>query len=187
MCTAFFLPPALIMMNRRFFSFLSVLFFTAGFLWTCTNPFAPALEKNAETTLILTEQQTPADVLTNFAYAYNFKDSLAYAELLDSSFVFVYFDPNIGNSGHYVSWHRDVDLKTTGKLFRNFDTVSLTWNKTIYEFKEDDTAELSKTLSLNLFGPAGEFSLQGTAIFNFVKNPYDGKWRISRWKDESRM
>jgi len=153
----------------------------------CLNPFAPRLDQKGLQTLMLTEQQSPDEVLQNFVYAYNFKDSLVYADLLDSSFVFVYFDPNLGSSGRFVSWGRDVDLKTTGRLFRNFDTITLTWNSTIYEINDGKTAELSKTLKLNLFGKAGDFSLSGNAIFSFKKCGYDGKWRITRWKDESQM
>ncbi len=157
------------------------------FLVACKNPFAPRLDEGEITRIILTDQTSPDEVLQNFVYAYTFKDSLVYADLLDSSFVFVYFDPTLSNSGRFVSWNRDVDLKTTGRLFRNFDTISLTWNNTIYQVIEEDEAELSKTLRLNLFGDFGEFVLTGSAVFNFKKSNYDGKWRITRWLDESEM
>ena len=153
----------------------------------CFNPFAPKIEDIGESSLVITDQQSPEQVLENFLYAYTFKDSLVYAELLDSSFVFVYFDPNLGSSGRFVSWGRDIDLKTTGRLFRSFDTITLTWNSTIYEEIDDNIGEMSKTLRLNLFGSAGDFSLSGNAIFNFKKCSYDKKWRITRWKDESQM
>jgi len=153
----------------------------------CLNPFAPKLDRSGAKALVMTEQTTPEDVLQNFVYAYTFKDSLVYANLLDSSFIFVYFDPNISGSGRFVSWGRDVDLKTTGKLFSNFETITLTWNSTVYQIVKEETAELSKTLQLNLFGKAGDFSLSGNAIFNFKKCTYDDKWRITRWKDESQM
>ena len=153
----------------------------------CFNPFAPELDQTGQEGIVITEQKTPDEVLQNFVYAYTFKDSLVYANVLDSSFVFVYFDPNLGSSGRYVSWGRDVDLKTTGRLFKSFDTITLTWNSTIYEVIDEETAEISKTLQLSLYGNAGEFSLSGNAIFNFRKSPYDEKWRITRWTDESQM
>lgn len=157
-------------------------------LWTaCFNPFAPQLERNNGTGLRLTEQRSPEEVLENFIYAYTLKDSLVYDNLLDSSFVFVYFDPNLGSSGLFASWNRDVELKTTGRLFRNFETLNLVWDTTIYEFKEAETAELGKTLHLHLFGSRGEYNLTGNAIFNLRRSPYDQKWRITRWKDESQM
>ncbi|NIA31688.1 MAG: hypothetical protein GWP06_17485 [Actinobacteria bacterium] len=87
-----------------------------------------------------------------------------------------------------MSWGRDVDLKTTGQLFRNFETITLTWNTTIYyDTSKTNEAELSKTFQLNLFGKAGEYSLSGNAIFNMIKSDFDSKWRIKRWKDESQL
>jgi len=153
----------------------------------CFNPFAPALERNAGNGLRITGQSTPAEVLDNFVYAYTLKDSLVYDGLLDSSFVFVYFDPNLGSSGLYASWNRDVELRTTGRLFRNFETLTLIWDSTIYETQDGTSAELAKTLHLQLFGSRGEFNLTGNAIFNMRKSSYDQKWRITRWKDESQM
>ncbi|MBN1999536.1 hypothetical protein JW935_18425, partial [candidate division KSB1 bacterium] len=108
------------------------------------------------------------------------------ADLLDSSFRFVYKDPNF-EGPEYDLWFRDTELKTTGRLFRNFETITLTWNTTIYQDTQPETAELAKTLQLNLYGPAGDYSLTGSAIFNFKKCTYDGKWRITRWKDESHL
>jgi hypothetical protein len=159
-----------------------------GGVWMCClNPFAPSLDRSPGQSIQLTQQQSPDEVLQNFVYAYTFKDSLVYDQLLDSSFVFLYFDPNLGSSGLFVSWNRDIDLKTTGRLLRTFDTINLTWNSTIYEIEEGLTAELSKTLHLSLYGTRGEFNLTGNAVFNFRKSPWDGKWRITRWKDESQM
>ena len=112
----------------------------------CLNPFAPKLHEGEESELIITDQKTPEEVLQNFQYAYTFKDSLLYSDLLDSSFVFVFFDPNQGTSGMFVSWGRDVDLQTTGRLFRNFDVIDLNWHSTIYSFEEENTAELSRIL-----------------------------------------
>ncbi|MBN1467006.1 hypothetical protein JXA02_14725 [candidate division KSB1 bacterium] len=157
----------------------------------CFNPFAPKLDNSNALSLVITSQRSPEQVLQNFVYAYTFKDSLVYADILDSSFVFVYFDPNIESSGRYVSWGRDVDLKTTGQLFKRYETITLTWNSTIYEDTTFvDTAiidiELSKTLQLNLFGKNDEYTFSGSAIFNF-RLCDDKKWRITRWKDESHM
>ena len=156
-------------------------------LAACFNPFAPALDRDAADGLRITAQATPAEVLENFVYAYTFRDSLVYDNLLDSSFVFVYFDPNLGTSGLFASWNRDVELKTTGRLFRNFETLMLVWDSTIYETLEGESAEIAKTLHLHLFGSRGEFNLTGNAIFNMRQNKHDAKWRITRWKDESQM
>ena len=151
----------------------------------CINPFAPRLREGEEGELLVTEQKTPEQVLQNFDYAYTFKDSLLYADLLDSSFVFVYFDPNATPSGRFESWGREVDLRTTGRLFRAFDIIDLTWGSTVYYLDEGDYVELSKSFRLNLVSESGDFHVSGHAVFTFRLCPWDGKWRIVRWKDES--
>jgi len=151
----------------------------------CLNPFAPKLERADNNKLIITGQTTPEEVLQNFRYAYVFKDSILYADLLDSSFVFTYFDPNQEASGRFVSWGRDVDLRTTGRLLRNFDIIDLIWNSTIYSFDEEDQAEYSKSFNLSLTRNNETIHITGNAIFIFKKNPYDNKWRITQWVDES--
>ena len=152
----------------------------------CFNPFAPKLTDANKDDLIITEQKSPEEVLQNFKYAYVFKDSVLYADLLDSSFVFIYFDPNLESSGRFVSWGRDVDLKTTGRLFRSFDVIDLIWNSTIYSFDEgEDRAEYSKSFNLSLIKDNETINITGNAIFIFKKCDYDNKWRIVQWKDES--
>jgi hypothetical protein len=156
----------------------------------CWNPFAPKLDNSSEGALILTEQKNPQEVLQNFDYAYTSKDSVLYADLLDSSFVFVYEDIQLGR---LVSWGRDVDLKSTGRLFRSFDVIDLTWNKeaysdTSYGPSGEVIIEIPKPFRLALYGSKeGDFAVTGTAVFSFVKNSYDNKWRIVRWKDESEI
>ncbi len=156
---------------------------------SCFNPFAPKLEKLGRSDLIITGQATPQEVLQNFQYAYVFKDSILYAELLDSSFVFIYFDPNQEPSGRFVSWGRDVDLRTTGRLFHNFNIIDLIWNSTIvdtiYFVNGDSLAETYRSFNLSLAKTEETLNITGIAIFNFKKCDYDKKWRITLWKDES--
>lgn len=153
----------------------------------CFNPFAPKLEDSDNSDLIITGQTTPDEVLQNFKYAYIFKDSVLYSDLLDSSFVFIFFDPNQESSGRFVSWGRDVDLVTTGRLFRNFNIIDLIWNSTIYSFVEEpeNLVEYSKSFNLSLGNNDETLNITGNAIFIFKKSKYDNKWRITQWKDES--
>jgi len=154
----------------------------------CFNPFAPKLKDFSHPgELIITPQRTPEEVLQNFRYAYVFKDSLLYSELLDSSFVFVYFDPNEGTSGRFISWGRDMDLLTTARMFRHFDVIDLIWNSTIYSFTGEREAEVYKSFNLTLINPNLDFRISGRALFSFRKSPEDNKWRITRWKDESNL
>jgi hypothetical protein len=157
---------------------------------SCLNPFAPALDNELAGDLI-TGQATPEEALTNFKYAYIFKDSLLYSNLLDSSFVFQYFDPEQGASGIFVSWTREVDLKTTGRLLRTFDAINLEWLNTIATDTLRDVEgnikniSLSKSFQLDLASSGARFSVNGFALFTFRQSPSDGKWRIVLWVDKS--
>jgi len=151
----------------------------------CWNPFAPKLINSLESSdLILAPQESPQEVLQNFRVAYTFRDSLLYSDLLDTAFLFVYFDPNEGTSGRFVSWERETDLRTTGRLFRHFQIVELVWKTTFYEWKDQEKGEISKGFDLTLISEENEYRLSGRVIFSFRKCA-DAKWRITRWKDES--
>ncbi len=167
---------------RGLLGFLILLALGSG---SCFNPFAPALDKGPDLSNVITEQQNPREVLQNFRYAYTFKDSLLYSDVLDESFVFEYFDPNLQPSGGFQTWGRDIDLKTTGRLFRSFDVIELTWLNTIFSDSTDQFVQYFQRFSLNLFGSDFNFIVTGTAIFTFERNGADNKWRIVRWKDES--
>ena len=151
----------------------------------CFNPFAPALDKKVDVSKVITTQQTPEEVLQNFQYAYTFKDSLLYSDVVDESFVFEYFDPNLQPTGGFVTWGRDVDLKTTGSLFRQFDVIDLVWLNTLFSDTQGGFERRFVRFNLSLFGSDFNFIVTGTAIFTFKQNEIDKKWRIIRWKDES--
>ncbi|MBN1896085.1 hypothetical protein JW906_16485 [bacterium] len=153
----------------------------------CVNPFAPRLTHQMENAdLIITLQATPDEVLQNFKVAYAFRDSLLYSNLLDTGFMFVFFDPNQGTSGMFVSWLRNDDLRTTGRLFRHFQIIQLLWKSTIYASMDSTggMADISKEYHLTLTGKDSDYMLTGRAVFSFRKGP-DEKWRIVCWKDES--
>ena len=134
-------------MNNRVTSVLLLLFLLA------CNPFAPELIDSGPQSSIITGQRTPDEVLTNFRYAYVFKDSLIYSDVLDSSFIFI--------SKNYssipptdINWGRDVDIKATVGLFRYFDVLELNWGGKLSEgFGPDSTLyEIKITFQLALIG-----------------------------------
>ena len=168
-------------------------------LSACKNIFAPALGNlEGGNSIYRSEQASPADVLHNFKYAYIYRDSLIYSNLIDSEFVFVYYQPGDGSeTGHYDSWMRSVELKTTGRFLSAFDYIDLIWQTTLdssfYEMQGEDIlserdslydnanyADISKSYQLTL----GDYTtLIGDADFRFRKGN-DGKWRIIRWEDK---
>ena len=155
------------------------------FFVNCYNPFAPELTDSLMSSdMVVTNQSTPEEVLQNFKIAYAIKDSLLYSDVLDSSFLFIYFDPDEGSSGRIMSWERDADLHATGHLFRHFQMLELIWNTTYYSFNQEHTAEMSKGFNLLLSGPQSTYSLSGKALFSFRRG-HDEKWRITQWKDET--
>jgi hypothetical protein len=166
-------------MNKRVTSLFLLLF-----LLSC-NPFAPELIESGSQSSIVTGQRTPDEVLTNFRYAYVFKDSLIYSDVLDSSFLFI--SKNYSSMPPTdINWGRDVDIKATVGLFRHFDVLELNWGGKLSEgFGGDSTLyEIKITFQLSLIGDDDIPTVKGEALFNFKRNP-SNVWKISRWEDLS--
>lgn len=167
---------------KNYFILFSFLLLILG----CVNPFAPRLtDIEDDSSPIITNQESPEDVLTNFRYAYVFKDSLIYSDLLDSTFIFI--SRNYGTTPPTdINWGRDVDIKTTMGLFKHFRTLELNWGGILfYEFNDDSSlSEIKITFQLTLDGGSEIPTVKGEALFNFRKRPA-GIWTISRWEDLS--
>ncbi len=174
--------------------------FTAAVsFFSCKNMFAPTLgELDGGNSIYRMEMGSPEDVLHNFRYAYVYRDSLMYAMLLDSEFVFIYYQPSTeSGTGHYDSWMRDTELRTTGRMLNAFNYIDLIWQTTLDSafyrmegeevlreadtlFAEANIADISKSYQLTL---GDYYTLMGNADFRFRKGS-DGKWRILRWEDK---
>lgn len=169
------------LINTNIFIFLLILL--AG----CFNPFAPQLtDSDLNSQLILTDQKSPEEVLVNFSFAYNFKDSLVYSDLLDSSFLFISNDYSTDPVTN-LTWGRDIDIRTTVKLFRHFQTLDLVWGRNTSEgFLDGDSSafELEKNFQLTIDGGNDFPTINGSALFYFVKKS-NGVWKINRWEDKS--
>jgi hypothetical protein len=164
----------------------SLLFLLLFYLYSCVNPFAPKETDDPRGTgEIITDQRTPEEVLTNFRYAYNFKDSLVYSDILDNSFLFIsknYTTDPVTD----ITWGRDVDIKTTVGLFHHFQTIDLMWGGTIYKYYSEDSTvfEIKNTFQLTLNGGKDIPTLNGEALF-YIRKEESGIWRIIRWEDLS--
>ena len=149
------------------------------------NPFAPELIESGPQSSIITGQKTPDDVLTNFRYAYVFKDSLIYSDVLDSSFLFI--SKNYSSTPPTdINWGRDVDIKTTVGLFKHFNVLELNWGGKLYEgyMADSNHYEIKITFQLTLDGGREIPTVKGEALFNFKQNSSD-IWKIIRWEDLS--
>ena len=169
-------------MNRLF-----TLILFSGVIFAC-NPFAPGLTESGSSHDEITAQRTPRDVLTNFRYAYVYKDSLVYSDILDSAFQFI--SKNYGTSPPTnINWGRDIDILTTARLFRHFDLLELEWGSNLlrglHAARDDSsTSEIKITFQLTLDGGRDIPTIKGEALFNFARNS-DGIWKITRWEDLS--
>jgi hypothetical protein len=152
-------------------------------IFLACNPFAPGESDGEGGGFLLTDQTTPDKVLQNFQYAYTFKDSLVYSELLDSTFIFISENFNVSPPEPIV-WGRDQELKITGRMFRIINTIDLTWNNRPLDDPPPGAtvSEYRITFTLTLDGGSTIPTLIGEVIFTFVKR--GEKWFISRWKDE---
>lgn len=151
----------------------------------CLNPFAPALGDTSES--LWTDQQTVGQLMDNFKYSYNLRDSLRYSDCLADNFVFLYYD--VENSRD-DQWGRDTDLRATGGLFRNFEEIHLTWSALLPSIREyagvDSSLEFDVSFSLSLYGMGGAsaYDLYGFARFTVLKKKGD-RFRILTWKDNT--
>lgn len=165
-------------------------FAVALLLAACTNPFAPGLaDADAGGGAIITDQQSPAEVLVNFQYAYTFKDSLVYAEILDSAFLFISTNFNV-SPPEPINWGRDRELRTVGRMFRFFDNLDLTFNdpgtERILDTLETGAprhVEQKITFTLTLSGGGTvPTTLIGEVLFEFILRE-EGRWYLIRWED----
>ncbi|KPL06233.1 hypothetical protein AMJ86_09295 [bacterium SM23_57] len=145
----------------------------------CNNPFAPELGNPASS--LWTDQVTVGGLLQNFRNAYNYADSLHYADCLADDFTFFYFDPD---ENRFDQWYRETDLTTTGRLFRHFQSIRLIWGSLpleVEDFSQVDSLldfQVPFNLTLNDLAP-----LYGFAHFS-VYRPAGDRFQIVVWRDD---
>lgn len=150
----------------------------------CTNPFAPKFDENATgSSSTITDIKTVEGVFQNFQYAYTFKDTLIYGELIAPDFIFTYRDYD---AGFDVSWGRDEEMKTTYGLFNNSQNLNLIWNNIVISLQDSTTANIVRGFNLTIaFNPTDVVRLDGRVNLLLTKNSQTQKWAITRWIDES--
>ncbi len=148
------------------------------------NPFAPAIETGEDGNQgILGDQRTVEGVFQNFWYAYTFKDTTIYGQLLHRNFVFTYrdFDKLVD-----VSWGRDEDMLITDRMFKNATNLNLVWNNIVGLSGDSLTTDVTRSFNLVVtFNPTDVTRVDGRASFRLVREHPDQPWQIDRWRDES--
>lgn len=153
----------------------------AAFLISCINPFAPKLDENlSNSQSLISDLSTVEGLFKNFQYAYTFKDTLIYSQLLDKNFTFTYRDYDLGAD---VSWGRDEEMKVTYGLFQNTQRLDLVWNNIVS--LSGDSTHIVRSFNLTItFNPTDIVYIDGKVNLELMKDS-NKKWKIIHWIDES--
>ena len=150
------------------------------------NPFAPEFdESSAGSSSILGDPATVDGIFQNIKYAYTFKDTTIYGQMINASYNFVFRDYERGID---VSWGRDEEMRITHELFRNVQRLDLVWNNIIA--LSTDSANTAATVSRNFnltvtFNPSDIIRVDGYATLSLSRSGPGDPWMIVRWRDES--
>jgi len=165
----------------RYASLFTIIF---SLLFFSCNPFSPDYD-NWEGDIITGDNNSIDGLMKNFVYAYTYKDSFLYETLLDSSFIFKYYNSQIPET-----WNKDEDLRITNKMFRNMNRLNLVFNSQFPDsncsnYSDSITITTSFHLSLTSGMIVDDFT--GFAKFSFRKNnnavDNECEYKIYYWED----
>lgn len=158
-----------------------------SFLIAACNPFAPDLREGDPFGSLLGDQTTVEGFFTNFRNAYELRDLSLYEPLLDSSFVFEYFDFDAGIDRE---WGFSQELTSTSRLFQNAGLIQLQWNQILSQQVLDAgrQSQVVRSFNLTISLEGGEvFRTDGNVNFLLVRPDTMAVWRLRRWRDESEL
>ncbi|MBK8947056.1 MAG: hypothetical protein IPM32_17555 [Ignavibacteriae bacterium] len=148
---------------------------------SCINPFAPELDENiGNESSLISDLKTIDGIFNNMQYAYTFKDTTIYGELLNPNFTFTFrnYETEVDEA-----WGRELEMRTTYGLFNNVERLDLIWNR-IVSITADST---NVTRSFNLtvtYNPMDIEYVEGKVNLQLAKSA-ENKWQIITWIDES--
>ena len=158
---------------------------TALALAAC-NPFAPGLDDSPSGPgTLLGDRTTLEGVFQNIAYAYTFRDTTIFGQVLHDEFQFTFRDYDIGAD---ITWNRDEEMRITHALFQTVQQLELVWNNVLTQ--SIDSAAVSATVSRNFnltvtFNPSNIDRADGYISLTMVRATSSDAWQIIRWRDES--
>jgi hypothetical protein len=150
----------------------------------CDNPFSPSLDESDENGSVISDLKDPEGVFQNMQYAYTFKDTLIYGELISPEFIFTFHDYE---QGFDDSWERESEMRTTYRLFQSSQRLDLIWNNIIVSTIDSATANIVRgfNLTVNFNSSNLPYQAYGNVNMSLKKDMQTGKWQITRWVDES--
>lgn len=168
---------------------LSIKIFFIGYLLIAVvggcNPFSPAYDENLTGSSTISDLTTVEGVFKNFQYAYTFKDTIIYGELISHDFIFSFRNFN-EEQVFDDSWGREEEMLTTYGLFQNAQSLNLVWNNVVLSTEDSLTATVVRGFYLTItLNPTSIMTVNGRVNMALAKNPDTGKWAITRWIDES--
>lgn len=168
------------------FGRLVVLPFTVLLFVCCNNPFAPGLDSSEDPlTSILGDPKTPDGVFQNIRYAYTFRDTSIYGQLVNSDFTFLFRDYDRGID---LTWGREEEMRVTLSLFRNVQRLDLVWNNVVSQSTDSANTRMNIVRGFNLtvtLNPENVERADGYANLSLARQSASQPWKILRWRDES--
>ena len=156
------------------------------FCFASCNPFAPGLDESlSDVSSILGDPATIDGVFQNMKYAYTFRDTTIYGQLLSSEFSFVFTDYDRGVE---VTWGRDEEMQSARGMFMNLQRLDLVWNNIIALSTDSLGLHASVSRNFNLtvtFNPSDSPRIDGYATLALARTDPQKPWKIVRWRDES--
>ena len=152
------------------------------------NPFAPGLDTTVGgPESLLGDQTTVEGVFQNVRYAYTFRDSTIYGQLIGGDFLFSFRDYERGVD---VTWGRDEEMRVTHRLFQSVQRLDLVWNNILVQ--SVDSAATLATVSRNFtltvtFNPNDIIRADGYATLTLARPTVSDAWMVQRWRDDSQF
>ncbi len=150
----------------------------------CTNPFAPRLEPQLRPSLTtLGDQRTIAGVFQNIQYAYTYRDTLIYGNLLHPDFQFRYYNAERATD---VTFNRDEEIRTTYNIFKGADLIDLQWNTILSQDGDSLLVDITRSYTMKFGIKASDvIRIDGRATLRLIRNSPDQVWLIRSWRDDS--
>jgi len=166
-------------MKKNIYIFILILFS----FYSCDNPFAPRLSNNSGTKSILGDQTTINGLFENFRYAYIFKDTIVYGNLLDDEFKFIFRNYEKGIDEF---WGRTEEMITTSRLFLATKSIDLTWNDITNSIGDSLDTDISRAFNLKIvFTDTDIINIYGRVNMRLSRKSTNLVWKIKQWRDES--